>query len=407
MNLYWRRRIIWLLVLLLIGAALLYGFRPQPRLVNIAEVKRAPMQVSVEEEGKTRVIDRYIISAPVAGTTCRVDMDIGDHVKKNQPLVTIEPLKSQALDPRSRAEAQYRVATKEAALRAAEQKAQSTKAEAELARIELNRIKPLANKGHIAREELDHAATLARSSTAAKRSADFAVDVARHELGAARTALKFAGAKGELDSSNTVQVRAPVSGRILKIQQQCAGVVAAGQPLLEIGDTRSLEIATEVLSPDAVKIKPGMRVIFNRWGGEKPLQGQVRTVEPVGFTKVSALGVEEQRVRIIADITSEEKQWRSLGDGYRVEARFILWEAKNILQIPGSALFRVNNHNQDPIKGGWAVFVMENEKASRRNVEIGKRNGLSAQIVRGLQKGEKVITHPDDSIEEGVAIKLR
>ena len=399
MNIYWRRRVIWLMVLLLVVAALIYGFQPQPRLVNVAEAIRAPLQLSVEEEGKTRVIDHYIISAPVAGTTCRVDMEIGDYVKKDQPLVTIEPLKSQALDPRSRAEAQHRVAAKEAALRAAEQNTQSAQAEAELARIELNRIKPLATQDYIAKDKLDQATTLVRSTVAAKRSADFAVDVARHEVSAARTALQYTGAKGELNPSTTVQVRAPVSGRVLKIQHQCAGVVSRGQPLLEIGDTRSLEIATDVLSSDAIKIKPGMRVIFNRWGGEKPLQGQVRTVEPVGFTKVSALGVEEQRVLVISDITSDAEQWQNLGDGYRVEARFILWEDKDILQIPASALFR--------IKDSWTVFTMENRKAKRRSVEVGKRNGLSAQIIKGLHESEKVITHPDNAIEEGVVVKQR
>jgi HlyD family secretion protein len=399
MNIYWRRRVIWLMVLLLVVAALIYGFQPQPRLVNVAEAIRAPLQLSVEEEGKTRVIDHYIISAPVAGTTCRVDMEIGDYVKKDQPLVTIEPLKSQALDPRSRAEAQHRVAAKEAALRAAEQNTQSAQADAELAKIELNRIKPLASQDYIAKDKLDQATTLVRSTVAAKRSADFAVDVARHEVSAARTALQYTGAKGELNPSTNVQVRAPVSGRVLKIQHQCAGVVSRGQPLLEIGDTRSLEIATDVLSSDAIKIKPGMRVIFNRWGGEKPLQGQVRTVEPVGFTKVSALGVEEQRVLVISDITSDAEQWQNLGDGYRVEARFILWEDKDILQIPASALFR--------IKDSWTVFTMENRKAKRRSVEVGKRNGLSAQIIKGLHESEKVITHPDNAIEEGVVVKQR
>ena len=399
MNLNWQRRIIWLIVLLLIVAALIYGFLPQPRLVDVAEVTRGSLQISVEEEGKTRVIDRYIISSPVAGTTCRVDMDIGDYVEKGQPLLTIEPLQSQPLDPRSRAEAQYRVAAAEAALHAAEQKTQSAQAEAELARKELNRLKPLASQGHIAADRLDQATTLARSTAAAKRSTDFAVDVARHELNAAKTALKYTGIRGELSPSTTVQVYAPVSGRVLKIQQQCEGVVAAGQPLLEIGDTQSLEIVTDVLSSDAIKVKPGMQVVFNRWGGEEPLQGQVRTVEPVGFTKVSALGVEEQRVLVVSDITSSAEKWQNLGDGYRVEASFLLWEEKDILQIPASALFR--------IKDGWAIFVMANATARKRNVEVGKRNGLSAQIIKGLSEGEKVITHPDDTIEEGVTVKQR
>lgn len=399
MNLNWQRRIIWLIVLLLIVGALMYGFKPQPRRVDVAEVVLAPMQVSVEQEGKTRVMDRFIISAPVAGTTCRVDMEVGDYVDKGQLLLTIEPLQSQALDPRSQAEAQYRVAAAEAGLHAAEQKAQSAQAEAELASKELTRIKPLASQGHLSQDSLDQATTLARSSAAAKRSADFAVDVARHELNAAKTALKFTGARSELNPSTTVQVRAPVAGRVLKIQQQCQGVVSPGMSLLEIGDTRSLEIVTDVLSSDAIKIKPEMRVLFNRWGGEEPLQGQVRSIEPVGFTKVSALGVEEQRVLVISDITSDPKLWQNLGDGYRVEARFILWEDDGILQIPASALFRVND--------GWAVFVMDNETAKRRLVGVGKRNGLSAQIVKGLAEGEKVITHPDDTIEEGVAVKPR
>lgn len=399
MNLNWRRRIIWTIAAGLIVTALIYGFWPQPRLVDIAAAERAPMQIAVEEEGKTRVIDRYVISAPVAGTTCRVDMDVGDYIEKNQPLVTIEPLQSSALDPRSQAEAQYRVAAAQASLQMAEQNAQSAAAEADLAVKELHRLKPLVSDGHITLERLDRAEMMARSTAAAKRSADFAVNVARHELGAARTALEHAGAQGELTPETTVEVRAPVSGRILKIQQQCAGVVKPGQALLEIGDTRSLEIEVEVLSSDAIKIKPGMRVIFNQWGGVKPLQGQVRTVEPVGFTKVSALGVEEQRVRVISDITSEPTQWQNLGDGYRVEARFIIWEEKEVLQIPASALFRDNQ--------GWAVFAIDNNRARKTTIEPGRHNGLHAQVLKGLAEGEFVITHPDDTIEDGVSVKQR
>lgn len=399
MNLVWRRRLIWFTILLLIIAALFYGFRPQPRLVEIAKAARGPMQVSVEEEGKTRVIDRYDISAPVAGTACRVDLDVGDTVEKDQVLITIEPLQSQALDPRSRAEAQSRVAAAKSALRAAEQTAKSALAEADLADKELARLKPLTDKGHIAQGQLDEAATMARSTRAARRSAEFAVDVARYELEAVRTALSYTGDKGRIDSAEKVQVRAPITGRLLKIRQKCEGVVAAGQLLLEIGDTQSLEIETDVLSADAVKIRPGTRVEYHRWGGEKPLEGQVRIVEPVGFTKVSALGVEEQRVLVISDITSEPTQWQSLGDGYRVEAEFILWEADDVLQIPSSALFRLND--------SWAVFVVKNEKAIHRIVIVGQRNGLSAQILEGLNEGEKIITHPDNTIEDQVRVKQR
>jgi len=356
-----QRRLIWLVIALLIVAALIYGFRPQPRLVDVATAQLASMQVSVEEEGKSRVIDRYIVSAPVAGTTCRVDLDVGDRVKRDQPLLVIRPLRSQALDARSLAEARSRVAAAESALRAAQQNAESVQADAELAKKELSRLQPLAEKGHISQDKLDQAATLVRSSDATKRSADFAVDVARHELEAARTALQFTGAVGELNPLTTVEVLAPVSGSILKIHQECEGVVSPGHPLLEIGDTQSLEIETDVLSSDAVKIKPGMRVVFHRWGGEEPLEGRVRNIEPVGFTKVSALGVEEQRVLVISDITSEAEEWQTLGDGYRVEAEFILWENDDVLQIPASALFHY--------KDDWAVFVVEDDKATRRIVK--------------------------------------
>ena len=399
MNVVWRRRLFWLVILLLIIASLVYGFRPQPRLVDVASASHGPMRVSVEEEGKTRVIDRYDVSAPVAGTACRVDMDVGDPVKKGQVLTMIKPLESQALDPRSWAEAQSRVAAAESALHAAEQTAKSAQAEMDLAEKELARLQPLFEKGHVSRGQLDQAAATVQTTRAASRSARFSIDVARHELEAARTALSYTGADSQANPEGNVEVRSPVDGRLLAIHQECEGVVAAGQSLLVVGDTRSLEIETEVLSADAVKIKPGMRVEFHRWGGEKPLLGRVRTVEPVGVTKVSALGVEEQRVLVISDITSDSTEWQSLGDGYRVEAEFILWEADDVLQIPASALFRFND--------GWALFVMENGKAVLRMVKVGKRNGLAAQILERLTEGEKVITHPDNNIDDGVSVKLR
>jgi len=399
MNIQWRRRIIWLALALLIIAALVYGFRPQPRLVDIARAARSPMQVSVGEEGKTRVIDRYDISAPVAGTTCRVDLDVGDQVDKGQALITINPLESQALDPRSRAEAESRVAAAASALHAAEQTAESARAEMDLAEKELSRLQPLFEKGHVSQGQLDQASATVLTTRAARGSAQFAVDVARHELEAARTALSYTGVSGQDNPDASVQVRSPINGKLLAIHQECEGVVAAGQPLLVVGDTQSLEVETDVLSADAVKIRPGMRVEFHRWGGEKPLHGRVRTVEPVGFTKISALGVEEQRVLVISDITSDPTQWESLGDGYRVEAEFILWQSDDVLQIPASALFRFND--------GWALFVMNNGEAVRRAVKVGQRNGLSAEILGGLTEGEMVITHPDNTIEDGVAVKRR
>ena len=398
MNVQWQRRITWLAALLLIAAALAYGFRPQPRLVDVAQAKRAPMQVSIQEEGRSRVVDRYIITAPVAGTTCRVDLEVGDAVAKNEPLLNISPLQSQPLDPRSQAEARARVAAAEASLRAAEENVDVARAEAELAGKELVRLEPLVAEGHISEERLDQARAVKRGSEAALRSAEFAVAVANHELEAARTALQYTGDQSS-NPQDVVQVLAPVTGRILKIHQECEGVVSRGQALLEIGDTRTLEIETDVLSEDAVKIRPGMPVLYERWGGEDPLAGQVRRVEPVGFTKVSALGVEEQRVLIISDIASDPEHWQSLGDGYRVESRFILWESEDVLQIPASALFRIDDQ--------WALFVFDDDRAERRRIRVGQRNGLSAQVLEGLAEGEAVITHPDKTLEDGMSVKRR
>ncbi len=398
MTVQWKRYITWIIVLALIVIALGYGFRPQPRQVDIATVARAPMQVTIEEEGKTRVIDRYIISAQVAGTTCRIDLNVGDAVEKNQVLVNINPLPSQALDPRAHAQAKAQVAAAKAALNAAEQNVDAARADADLATKEVQRLEQLAEKGHVSIGQLDQAEALKRSATAALRSAVFAVDVAKYELEAAETALQYTGDQSS-NMADMVPVRAPIDGKILKLQHECEGVVSPGTPLLEIGDTRSLEITTDVLSADAVKIKPGMKVLYERWGGEQPLIGQVLRVEPVGFTKVSALGVEEQRVLIISGITSEPQRWRTLGDGYRVESRFILWEQPDVLQIPLSALFRSGDH--------WALFVINDNRAERRAVKVGQRNGLSAQILEGLEEGEMVITHPDDTIEEGVRVKAR
>ncbi|WP_126456393.1 efflux RND transporter periplasmic adaptor subunit [Sulfuriflexus mobilis] len=385
------------IVAIIVG--LVIGFWPQPSWVEVARVSRAPLLVTVVEEGKTRVIDRYIISAPVTGVACRVDMNVGDNVTQGQVLLGLDPMQSEVLDPRRREEAKARVAAAASALRAAEENARAAKADADYAATELTRIKKLFETGHVSHDVMDKANTAAHSTSAAQRSTNFAVDVARYDLAAAKTALKYSAAQ-EIDAAEKVPIRAPVTGQILKIHHECKGVVTAGQPILEVGDTSQLEVEIEVLSEDAVSIIPGMRVLFHRWGkNQQPLEGRVRTIEPVGFTKVSALGVEEQRVLIIADITSPYEQWSRLGDGYRVEAQFILWEEKNVLQIPASALF----HYQD----AWAVFVLENGRAYRRVIKIGQRNGLVAQVFDGLTMEEKVILYPDDTISNGKRVKVR
>jgi len=383
--------------LLLVVAVLAYGFWPRPPLVEVVRVTHASLSVSIEEEGKTRVIDRYEITAPVAGVANRLDLDVGDTVERDQVLLGIKPLTSEVLDPRRQAEARARVAAASAALHAAEQNASAAVADTDFAELELKRISKLADSGNVSKGELDRARTRARSVRAVQRSAEFSVEVARYELEAAQTSLQYAGKTTSDNGEEKVLVRTSVSGSVLALQHECEGPVKVGQPLLEIGDTRALEVEVEVLSEDAVRIRPGMRVLFERWGGEQPLEGRVRIVEPVGYTKISALGVEEQRVHVIADLVSPYEQWQQLGDGYRVEARFIVWQADNVLQVPASALFR---H-----KGQWAVFVVEAGRAVLREVETGQRNGLQARIVSGLKSGETIISYPGDTIRDGIRVK--
>ena len=395
-----RRRIGLILLTLAIVAALVYGFWPRPLWVEAATVARRPLRVTVEAEGKTRIMDRYVLSAPVAGYLRRIEWDVGDAIRQGQPLATIDPLPSEVLDPRRQAQAEARVAAAEASLQAARETMAATQAEADYAKLESERMTALCKQKCVVTEaERDRAESRARQTQAQLRSARFAVEVARHEVEAAQTALRHSAAQPGGAARESVILRAPVDGQVLARPRESEGIVAAGTPLLEVGDPRALEVAVDVLSPDAVRIGPGTPVVLERWGGEQPLEGVTRTVEPVGFTKLSALGVEEQRVWVIADLRSPAEAWSRLGEGYRVEASFIVWQGEQVLQIPASALFRGGE--------GWAVFVIENGQARRRVVEIGQRGGLSVEIRSGLTEGEWVVTHPDDALQEGAAVRIR
>lgn len=395
-NVQWRRRIVLGLLAVLVAWGLFQGFRPQAVEVDMGTASRAALRVTLEQEGRTRVLDRYVVTAPVTGYARRLRLEVGNMVERGTVLVELEPVRAEALDPRRRAEAQARIAAAESGVSASEQRAKAAASSAELAQTELQRMRALRLQGHVSAAAEDRAASEAQRSAAELRSAQFAVTTARHELEAARTTLKYAGSAS---SAELVAVRAPVAGRVLKIPHKSEGTVASGQPLVEIGDPAALEVEVDLLSADAVRIHPGTRVVFERWGGEGALEGVVRVIEPTGFTKVSALGVEEQRVWVIVAFSSPATQWQRLGDGYRVEASFIVWEGKDILQIPASALFRDGD--------GWAVFVVEQGKAVKRRVEIGQRTGLSAQVVSGIQAGEQVINHPDDRVREGVSVAAR
>lgn len=383
--------------LLVVGVlgALAWGFWPRPVPVATTVATRAPFEVTIEEEGRTRVKDRFVIAAPVAGYLRRIDMHVGDTVAQKQVVAHLDPLRASVLDPRARAQAEAEVAAARAALHRAEEAVPAARAEATFAQTDYQRKSTLFEDGRVSREEVDRAETRWRQANANLRSSQFAVEVARFELEAARTALEYSGMPAS-DAPETVALMSPVDGKVLRVYRESEGPVQVGDNLIEVGDPSALEVEIDVLSEDAVRIAPGTPVRFHRWGSEPALEGVVRTVEPVAFTKISALGVEEQRVLVIADITSPHAQWQRLGDGYRVEAQFVLWQDENVLQIPSSALFRYQD--------GWALFVIDDGRAQRKAVEVGRRNGLDAQVTAGLANGERVVTHPDDRIADGTRV---
>jgi HlyD family secretion protein len=394
-----RRRVFVVTVGVLVALALVYGFMPRPVTVDAVTARRGPLRVTVEEEGRTRVKDRFVISAPVPGYLRRIDLEVGDVVSKGRRIAVLEPLRSTVLDPRSRAEAEASEVSAKAVLDAAREKARAATADAEYGRERNNRMKKLAEGGFISRDDLEQSDSEAKKAEATRLSAEAAVKAAQADLERARSVLRYSAAEHTSGGGKVVVVRSPVGGRVLKLHRESEGVVNSGDPLVDIGNPRLLEVKAEVLSADAVKIKKGTPVVFERWGGDQPLSGRVRVVEPAGFTKISSLGVEEQRVLVITDFTSPAEVWEGLGDAYRLDASFIIWEGKDVLQAPASALFRKGED--------WALFTIENKRARFRKVEVGRRNGLAAEILAGLKEGEMIVAHPDDQVKDGARVKIR
>jgi HlyD family secretion protein len=407
------KRWLWIVVLsAAVVGGIVYGLRPQPVPVEAARVTTGPLRVTVEEEGKTRLKSRYIVSAPVAGFMSRLKLKAGDHIKEGQVITRIGAATTTFLDERTRDTGEARVRVAESSLEVAESRVNSVLEQQRSAQVnldywkrQLEREERLVKTGDISAQRLDQTNTeihrAEASLDAAKRAVETSrmeVDSAAAEVSAARAALRPASAPPPA-RRETIPVTIPAAGRVIRVIQESEAVVAPGTPLIEVGNANAIEVEVEVLSPDAVQMGPGTRVLFTGWGGDKPLEGRVRVIEPGGFTKISALGVEEQRVRVIADITSPEQDWKKLGDGYRVEASFVLWEGEKVLQIPANALFR---HD-----GGWAVFVIEGDVVHRRKVEVAHRTGLSAEITSGLKEGETVVAHPDETVEEGKQVVIK
>lgn len=391
--------IFWAALGLLAIAALTLILRPEPVWVDLATAERGPLKVTITEEGVTRVKDRYLVSSPVTGFAHRVQLDVGDPVIPGELLTHVDPTPASILDARSRAEAEARAAAASAALQSVRQKVRAAEADAELARNEYQRLQALEKAHFVSTEQLQQARAVAVRSEAFLRSARFDEEVATHELAAARTRLDIS-ASGFEGSTPTerVAVRSPVNGTVLSVVRENEGVIQAGEPILELGDPGALEVVIDVLSFDAVKLEPGLRTRLEGWGGPT-LEAIVRRIEPVGFNNISALGVEEQRVSVIADLVSPREQWESLGDGYRVDAEFILWQSEDTLQVPASAVFQ---HETGP-----AVFQVSGEKAHIRPIQTGPGSGLMTQVTGGLEEGDKVVRHPGRGLGDGVRVRVR
>ena len=396
-----RRLMFWGALVVIIVLGLAFAFRPRAVIVDIVTVDRGELVITVNDEGETRVHDVYVLSAPVAGHMRRIDLHAGDPVVALETIVAeIQPIDPAFLDPRSEAQARADVRAAESAKALAEAEVEQARAELEFAEREHERANALIQDGTISQRELDTAERNNRTRTAALATAIAALDVRNYELERARAALVSPAqtATGGQDC-DCISIRSPVTGQVLRIVQQSEAVVAAGAPLIEIGNARDLEIVVDLLSADAVKVEPGQRVIIERWGGEAPLIGRVRLVEPFGFTKISALGIEEQRVNVIIDLTSDESEWQRLAHGYQVDVRIVLWESDDTLILPLLALFR---NGPD-----WSVFVESDGRAELRTVEVGRRNSLDAEVLGGLEVGERVVLHPSDRVSGGVRIAER
>jgi HlyD family secretion protein len=396
-----RRILLWAVIGGCVLVGLFVAFRPQAVPVDIGTIERGELIVSVDEEGETQVRDVYVLSAPVAGRMLRIEAEAGDEVVANETVIAnIEPVDPTFLDFRSEAQAQAAVRSAESAKALAQAEVDQAQAELDFADAELKRARELINDNTISQRELDEAERRQKTAKAAIATALANLQVKMFEVERAKAELLSpAELRERIGDCECIPITAPVNGVILRVLQESEGVVTAGQPLLEIGDSADLEIKVDLLSADAVKVAPGQRVIVRGWGGDKPLEGRVRRVEPFGFTKVSALGIEEQRVNVIIDFTSEREQWARLGHGYQVDLQIVLWEDPNVIHLPLTALFRNGND--------WAVFVDANGMAELRVVEVGRRNGIEAEITAGLEDGERVIMHPGNQVMDGVRIAER
>lgn len=391
-----RNRSVWLGAIV-VAVLLAVAFWPQSVAVDAATVSRGPLVVTIDEEGETRVHHRFVVSAPVGGRILRIDLEPGDRVVKDETVVVRMLADPPALlDERSRAEAEAAVKAAQGTLGGARAEARRAQTAQELAASELERERELDRAGLTTRQSLDGRVAESRAADEARRAADFAVAAAAAELARARARLMPSTAGSR---ERELSITAPVTGVVLRRLRESEAVVPAGEPLVELGDPGEIEVVSDLLSTDAVRVRPGMRASIEQFGGAQPLVAHVRLVEPAGFTKISALGVEEQRVNVILDFADLAAASRELGDAYRVEVRIVIWEAESALKVPTGALFRAGSQ--------WAVYVVEGGRARQAILEIGQRTPQEAEVLSGLSEGQTVVLHPADTLSDGARVETR
>ncbi|MBX9656030.1 HlyD family efflux transporter periplasmic adaptor subunit [bacterium] len=403
----WLRRGAVIAALLGVAGLIIYAFLPPVLAVDMAEVTKGPMRVDVREEGKTRIKERYVVSSPLAGRVLRIELKPGDEVIAGETLLaTIEPADPSLLDARALATAQAKVQAGEANRQRAVAELNRAEAAHNRADAQYKRIRSLRETGSASTEQLEDAELNMRANSEQLTAAKFNVNIADFELEQAKAALlrfdpnpQTAKSPDSTPSEWRMQIHSPISGRVLAVYQESSAVVTPGTSLVAVGDPKDLEVVVDVLSEDAVKVRSGNEVDIAQWGGGDILKGRVRRIEPQAFTKVSALGVEEQRVNIIVDFADPVEKRQALGDQYRIEAEIVIWKGEDIVQVPVSCLFRRNDQ--------WSVFIVKDGVADLRQIEIGERNTLQAQVLKGLEPGEKVIIHPGDQIKSGAKVEAR
>ena len=400
MNGSWTRRVVWGVVAAGVAGAFIWAMAPRPVFVDPATIGRGMLEVTVEDEGVARIREVYTVSAPTSGKMLRSPLTVGDPVVANETVVArFTPGDPLFLDVRSRRVAEAAVEAAKSGVSLAETQVDQARSQLAFARGDLRRASELAEHRTIAERSLEKARLDVATGESAVASALATLEVRRRELESAKAQLIQPGEGGARGSECCIEVRAPVSGRVLKIIAESEQVVAAGSPLVEIGDPSDLEITVDLLSRDAVRVEPGASARIESWGGEGSLAAKVRRVEPTGYTKVSALGIEEQRVRVVLDFADRPEAWRRLGHGFRVVARIVVWRGEGVPQVPIGALFRSGE--------SWAVFVMADGRARLRALEIGERNQRFARVVSGLGEGEAVILHPGEAVRDGVRVEPR